>query len=129
MEVYFPQMFWKDGLLKKGCPRHDLSCIIWKDVIFLGTYFFLGRKMGDDLSQEIHGNMIFSVYTYKCYKRDARPLCQKESKMILSRKKHLKVIEILDWHSRKSSSNSLYFHGDLYSRFHILLSSEKTQEN
>ena len=29
-------------------------------------YFFFGRKMKDDLSQERHGNMIFSVYTYKC---------------------------------------------------------------
>ena len=73
--------------------------------------------------------MISSVYTYKYYKRDATSLCQKNSKMILSRKEHLKVIEILDWHSRKSSSNSLYFHGDICSRFHILLSSEKTQEN
>ena len=43
-------------------------------------------------------------------------------------KMHLKVIDVLDWHPRKSSSNSLYFHGDLYRRFHILLSSEKKQE-
>ena len=40
-------------------------------------------------------------------------------------KMHLKVIDVLDWHPRKSSSNSLYFHGDLYRRFHVLLSSEK----
>ena len=39
-----------------------------------------------------------------------------------------KVIDVLDWHSRKSSSNSLYFHGDLYRRFHILLSSKVNQE-
>ena len=41
---------------------------------------------------------------------------------------HLKVIDVLDWYPRKSSSNSLYFHGDLYGRFYVLLSSEKTQE-
>ena len=52
--------------------------------------------MGDDLSQEIHGNMIFSVHTYKYYKRDATHKKKKKSKMILSRKKHLKVTEILD---------------------------------
>ena len=45
--------------------------------------------MNDDLSQEIHGNMIFSVYTYKYYKRDIT-LLQKKSKMILSRKNTLK---------------------------------------
>ena len=49
-------------------------------------------KMKDDLSQGIHGNMIFSVYMYKCYKYDITSL-QKKSKMIFSRKK---VIDILD---------------------------------
>ena len=29
-------------------------------------YFLFGRKMKDDLSREINGNMIFSVYVYKC---------------------------------------------------------------
>ena len=33
-----------------------------------------------------------------------------------------------DWHPRKSSSNSLYFQGDLYRHFHALLSSEEKQE-
>ena len=41
---------------------------------------------------------------------------------------HMKVINVLDWHSRKSPSNSMYFHGGLWRRFHILLSSEKNQE-
>ena len=59
---------------------------------FRKIYFFFGRKMEDDLSQEIHGNMIFSVYMYKCYKYDITSL-QKKSKMIFSRKK---VIDILD---------------------------------
>ena len=37
---------------------------------FHKIYFFFGRKMEDDLSQEIHVNMIFSVYMYKSYKYD-----------------------------------------------------------
>ena len=48
-------------------------------------YFFpgkhdilFGRKMKDDLSQEIHGYMISSVYTYRCYKHDVMPICQEE---------------------------------------------------
>ena len=43
-------------------------------------------QKGLHLSQEIRGNMIFSVYTYGCCKHGATPLCQKKSKMILSRK-------------------------------------------
>ena len=91
-------------------------------------YFFFGRKMKDDRSQEIHGNMIFSVYMYKCYKYDIT-LLEKKLKMIFSRKSTLKG----DWHSRshsrKSSNDSLYFYGDLHRRFHILLSSEKKWGN
>ena len=90
--------------------------------------FFIGRKMKNDLSQETHGNMIFSVYMYKCYKYDVT-LLQKRSKMIFFRKNTLKG----DWHSRshsrKSSNDSLYFYGDLHRRFHILLSSEKKWGN
>ena len=37
-------------------------------------------------------------------------------------------ISILGWHSRKSSNDSLYFYGDLFKCFHILLSNKKTQE-
>ena len=33
--------------------------------------------MKDDLSQEIHGNMIFSLYAYKCYKYDITILHKK----------------------------------------------------
>ena len=53
-----------------------------KMVFFLAKawYFFLGQEVRDDLSQEIHGNMIFSVYTYGCYKRGVTPLCQKKIK-------------------------------------------------
>ena len=109
---------------------NDLSCIIWKDVFFQKKwYFFFGGKMKDDLSQEVHGNLIFSVYTYGYYRYGATPLCQEKLKMIFSAKMHLKVIDILDWYSRKGSNNSLYFYGDLYRRFHILLSSEKKTGN
>ena len=33
--------------------------------------------MKDDLSQTIHGNMIFSVYMYKCYKYEITLLPKK----------------------------------------------------
>ena len=67
---------------KGATPGDDLSCIIWKNGIFFPKtrYFFLGQEVRDDLSQERHGNMIFSVYTYGCYKRSVMPLCQKKIK-------------------------------------------------
>ena len=61
-----------------------------------------------------------------------RPSAKKEIKDGLIPQKyilHPKVIEVLDWHPRKSSSNSLSFHGDLYRRFHALFSSEKKAGN
>ena len=42
---------------------------------------------------------------------------------------HLKVTGVLDQHPRKSSSNSLHFHGGLYRRFLALLSSDKKPGN
>ena len=67
---------------KGAVPGYDLSCIIWKDGIFFPKtrYFFLGQEASDGLLQEIHGNMIFSLYTYGCYKRGVTPLCQKKIK-------------------------------------------------
>ena len=114
---------------KKIALEYDFSYIIWKDGIFFRKmwYFFFGRKMKDGFSQEIHGNMIFSVYMYKYYKCDIT-LLPKKSEMIFSRKNTLKG----DWHSRshsrKSSNDSLYFYGDLHRRFQILLCSEKKKE-
>ena len=63
----------------------------WKDDNFFRKkwYFFFGRKMKDQLSQEIHGDMIFFVHMYKCYKYDNSP-----KKIHL--KIHLHLIDILD---------------------------------
>ena len=117
---------------KRAAPGHYLSCIIWKDSIFFPKtrYFFLGQGASDapPSLQEIHGSRISSVYTCGCYKPGVTHPCQKKSRMALSRKKRLKVIDILDWHSGKSSSSSVCLHRDLYRRFHVLLPCEKKQE-
>ena len=86
---------------KRVAPGYYLPRIIWKDGIFFPKtwYFFFGQEVRGDLSQEIHGNMIFSVYMYECYKRGVTPLCQKKSKMVLSRKNTPKF----DWRSRLTS--------------------------
>ena len=56
------------------------------------------------------------------------PLPKKIKDDLPPKKIHFKVIDILGWHSRKSSSDSLYFYGDLYRRFHTLLFREKTRK-
>ena len=76
---------------KRTMPVHDLSCIVSKDSIFSpkAWYFFLGQKIRDDLSQEIHGGMIFSVYMHRCYGRGALTLCQKKIKDDLILQKYI----------------------------------------
>ena len=107
--VIFSSNALKRWSFQKKIPlEYDLSCIIWKGgTFFRKISFFFGQKMKDDLSQEMHGNMMFSAYMYKCYKYDITIL-QKKLKMIFSQKNTLKG----DWHfrshSRKSSNDSLY---------------------
>ena len=45
------------------------------------------------------------------------PLWKKNQRWYYPAKIQLKVIDVLDWHSRKSSRNSLYLQGYLYRRF------------
>ena len=107
---YFLDGKWKIIFLKKYMERWYLILIRKYDIVLVW-------KIKDDLSQEIYGNMIFSVYMYKCYKYDIT-LLPKKQRLSSPKKMHLKVIDVLDWHSRKSSNDSLYFYGDLLRRFH-----------
>ena len=115
---------------KRTALGHDISCIIWKDGIFFPEnmiFFPLRESEGRPFSRNTWRHNIFCVHV-----NVLRTWCHvslpKNPKMILFRKKHQKVTEILDWHSRKGSSKTLYLHRDLYRRFHILLSSEKKKQ-
>ena len=171
---------------KKLCWNMIFLAFLGK-MIFLfpeNMILYLRRKMKDDFSQKIHGNifssnflkrwssqkwrrqhMIFLFYLERWYfflenmisfpweeserqpfsgntwKYDIfcvhvlvlqtlrhAPPSKKNQRWSYPAKIHLKVIEIPDWHPTKSSSNSLYFHGDLCRRFHALLSSEEKHE-
>ena len=57
--------------------------VLSRKMIFVSSetrYFFFGKKMKDDLSQEIHGGIVFSVYTCRRYKRGVRFLRQKNQR-------------------------------------------------
>ena len=105
--------------------------------------------MKDDLSQKIHGNMMFSVYSVKMkflFPKNMKLLFCQKSKDDLLPKNTLKGdiygvtekdgthpreddIGIVYCHSRKISNDSLYFYGHLSKCFHTLLSSEKKTGN
>ena len=124
---YFLQTFWKDGLSKKGRAG------TWSFLYYLERWYFFPKNMiffpwAESERWPFSGNTWkydISVYTHGRYKRGTTPLCQKNQRWSYPAKIHLKVIDVLHWHHRKSSSNSLYFHGDFHRRFHALLSSEK----
>ena len=126
----------KDDLSQKNTWKYDIFFRCSEKMVFSKklqrhmTFLVLSGKMvffpPKTWYQEIHGNMIFSVYTSRCYKGGVMPFRQKENQKWSSPAKILlKLIDILHWHPRKGPSNYLHLYGDLYRRFHILLSSEK----
>ena len=132
----------------------DLSCIIGiYDISFSRKYdVTLRRKMKVNLSQKntrkydiffkCSKKLVFSKRTEQghdlsctAWKGDtfylicSTPPAKKNQRQSYPAKMHLKGIDIPDRHPRKSSSNSLHLHGDLYRRFHILLFNKKTPGN
>ena len=114
---------------KRVVPVHDLSCIIWKDGIFSRKHIFsLARKLGAAFFRKY-----MEIYHFLCTRTGVtnvvpHPFVKKSQRWSYLAKIHLKVVDILDWHPRKSSRNSVYFYGDLYRRFHALLSRKEKQE-
>ena len=123
---YFLRMFWKDGLFKKDRAGtwYFLHYLEW-------WYFFPDIMVLFPWTESEKGMTFLKKYTETwCFLFEIfhAPLRKKKSKTILSRKIHLKVIDIPGQHPRKSSSSSLCLHGDFYRRFHILLSSKKNMK-
>ena len=72
---------------KKIALEYDLFYVLSEKILLCLPFF--GWKMKDNLFQEIHGNTIFSVCTYKSYKYDII-LLPKNSKTVFSRENALK---------------------------------------
>ena len=112
---------------------YDLSCTICK-----GGSFFPENTIFFPWTENEKGMIFLRKYTeawyFLCKRTGATNVtprsspAKKNQRWSYPTKIHIKVIDVLDWHSRKSPNNSLYFHGGLCKRFHILISSEKKQE-
>ena len=87
-EIYFLQMFWKDGLFKRDCAG------TWSFLYYLERWYFFPENM-IFFPREESERWSFSGNTWKKKVKDDPA------------KIHQKVIDALDWHSRKSSSSSL----------------------
>ena len=121
------QIFWKDGLFKKDRAG------TWSFLYYLERWYFFPKNMVFFPWSENERRMTFlKKYTETWYflfaMFHATPCEKKNQRRSYPTKIHLKVIDIPDRHLRKGSSNSRYLHRDLYRRFHILLSSKKSQE-
>ena len=131
--MIFSSNVLKRWSFQKGSRRDMIFLVLSEKVVFFFPktwYFFPGWKMREgDVSQEIQGNMIFSIWYVPRHPPSPFPPRKKNQRRSYPAKTHLKVIDIPDRLPRKNSRNSLHLHGDLYRRFHILLSSKKTNKN
>ena len=129
--MIFSSNFLKRCSFQKGPRRHMIFLVSSGKTVFFSRkndIFSLGRKW-----EAAFFRKYMEIWHFLCTRTgvtnvEPRPSVKKNQIWSYPEKIHLKVIDVLDWHPRKNSSNSLYFHGDLYRRFHALLSSEKKQE-
>ena len=130
--MIFYSNFLKRWSFQKGPRRHMVFLVLSGKMVFFSRkhdIFSLGRKWEAAFLRKC-----MEIWHFLCTHTGVTNVAPRPSVKInqgwsYAAKTHLKVIDVLDWHPRKSSSNSLYFHRDLYRRFHALLSSEEKQEN
>ena len=110
---------------------HNLFCIIWKGGILSRKHDIspLGKKWEMAFLKKSMEIWYFLCTRMGVTNVEPRPSVKKNQRWSYPAKIHVKVIDVLDGHPRKSSSNSLYFHGDLCRCFRVLLSNEKKTEN
>ena len=129
--MIFSSNFLKRRSFQKE-PRRDMIFLVLsrKTVFFSRKHniFSLGRKWEMTIFKKY-----IEIWNFLCTRTGvtnvvSRSSAKKNERWSYPAKIHPKVIDVLDWNPRKSSSYSLYFHGDYYRRFHVLLSSEKNSK-
>ena len=107
-EIFF-KLSEKMIFSKRAVLGHDLSSIIWKNEVFSQKHdiFSLGRKC-----QMTFLKKYIEIWYFLCTRTGvtdvvSRHSAKKNQRWSYPTKIHLKVIDVLDWHPRKNSSNSL----------------------
>ena len=129
--MIFSSNFLKRCSFQKGPCRHMIFLVLSGKMVFFSQkhdIFSLGRKWEVAFLRKC-----MEIWDFLCTNTGVtivalRPSVKTNQRWSYPAKIHLKVIHVLHWHTRKSSSNSLYFHWDLYRRFYALLSSEEKQK-
>ena len=129
--MIFSSNFLKRCSFQKGPCRHMIFLVLSGKMVFFSQkhdIFSLGRKWEAAFLKKC-----MEIWDFLCTNTGVtivalRPSVKTNQRWSYPAKIHLKVIHVLHWHTRKSSSNSLYFHWDLYRRFYALLSSEEKQK-
>ena len=119
----------KMAFLKSAALGHDLILPV-KMVFFPRKHdiFSLGGKW-----EIIFLKKYMEIWCFLCTRTGVtnvapRPSIKKNQRWSYPAKKHMNVIDVLEWHFRKWSSNSLYFHGDLTGIFMYCSPAKKKQE-
>ena len=129
--MIFSSNFLKRWSFQKGPRRHMIFLVLSGKMVFFSRkhdIFSLGRKWEATFLRKY-----MEIWHFLCTRTGVtnvvpHPSIKKHQRRSYPAKVHLQVIDVLDWYPRKCSRNSLYFHGDLYGRFHALLSSEEKPE-
>ena len=112
-------MTFSSNFLKRWCFQKRTH----RDMVFLvlsGKMVFFSQKH-DTFSLGRKLDMIFlkkymEIWYFRCTSTGvtnvvSRPSAKKSERWSYPAKIHLNLIDVLGWHPRKNSSNSLYFHG------------------
>ena len=104
--MVFPSNVLKRRPFQKFALECDLSCIIREDGIFSpeNLFFSLDGKWKMIFLKKYMDIWYFPYISINVTNM-ILPFCQKNRRWSSPEKIHLKVIDILDWHSRKSSSD------------------------
>ena len=126
---YFLQMFWKDGLSKRNHTgiwsflyhqeiRHLFLFWCFLHIRKIWYFFFL-QTLGYSTVKKIKNILL----PKNALKDDISSITEKDDT-------HPRKYDIgtLEWHSTKHSNDSLYFYGEIFGCFHILLSNQKIRK-
>ena len=131
-------MIFSSNVLKrlsfqKGSRRDMIFLVLSEKVVFFsrkhGIFFLGGKWERGTFLKKYKETWYFLFDMFHATHPHPFPPRKKNQRRSYPAKTHLKVIDIPDRHPRKNSRNYLHLHGDLYRRFHILLSSKKTNKN